>query len=118
LAAVVVGVFFLPKELGLSVIDMEDVSFTENTVTLNFQVSKVDWQAKGCRRTWSCICEQGYQCPVHIMREYDNERRREGKTTGPWAASVSNGRCTKAAIVDMIREAIVSSGVTMQKAIG
>ena len=52
------------------------------------------------------------------MREYDNERRREGKTTGPWAASVSNGRCTKAAIVDMIREAIVSSGVTMQKAIG
>ena len=28
------------------------------------------------------------------------------------------GDATKAAIVDMIREAIVSSGVTMQKAIG
>ena len=64
LHAVVVGTYFLLRELELSAIDMEDVTFTNDTVTLNLPVSKVDWQAKGCRRTWSCICNLGHHCPV------------------------------------------------------
>ena len=37
LAAVIVGVYFLLRELELSAIDMEDVSFTSSTVTLSFK---------------------------------------------------------------------------------
>ena len=68
LAAVLIGVYFLLRELELSAIDMEDVSFTESSITLSLPVSKVDWQAKGCRRTWSCVCSQGYHCPVHLLK--------------------------------------------------
>ena len=118
LAAVVVGTFFLLRELELSAIDMEDVSFTANTVTLCLPVSKVDWQAKGCRRTWSCICELGYHCPVHILRKYDEGLRKEGRRTGPWILSNTDGRCTKSAMVNMIREAVVASGGTAKDAEG
>ena len=118
LAAVVVGVFFLLRELELSAIDMEDVSFTATTITLCLPVSKVDWQAKGCRRTWSCICGLGYHCPVHILREYDDELRKRGRHTGPWIVSASGGRCTKTAMVAMIRDAVLASGGTAKDAEG
>ena len=110
LAAVVVGTYFLLRELELSAIDMEDVSFTHNSITLSLPVSKVDWQAKGCRRTWSCVCELGHHCPVHILQEYDARLRSEGRNTGPWLVSKSNDRCTKLGVVDMIRKAVLASG--------
>lgn len=110
LHAVVVGTYFLLRELELSAIDMEDVTFTNDTVTLNLPVSKVDWQAKGCRRTWSCICNLGHHCPVHLLKEYDHEQRTNGRTSGPWLLSRSGGRCTKAGMVDMIRTVVQSSG--------
>eukprot|EP00435_Cladocopium_sp_Y103_P074311 s30_g48.t1 len=116
LAAVMVGVFFLLRELELSSIDMEDVCFTNTTITLSLPVSKVDWQAKGCRRTWSCICDMCYHCPVHILRQYDDELRRQGRHTGPWIVSRTDGRCSKNAVVNMIREAVLSSGGTARDA--
>ena len=110
IAAVVVGTYFLLRELELSAIDMEDVSFTKDTVTLNLPVSKVDWQAKGCRRTWSCICKLNYHCPVHILQQHDARLRAEGRITGPWLMSGAGGGCTKAGVIDMIRQAIHASG--------
>ena len=118
LAAVLVGVYFLLRELELSAIDMEDVSFTESPITLSLPVSKVDWQAKGCRRTWSCLCFQGYYCPVHLLKEYDQRLRDNGRTTGPWLVSGSGGRCTKAGVTDMIREAVLASGGSAKDAQG
>lgn len=116
LAAVVVGVLFLLRELELSAIDMKDVSFTDTTITLSLPVSKVDWQAKGCRRTWSCKCDMRYYCPVHILRQYDDELRREGKHTAPWIISRTEGRCSKNAVVTKIRQAVLSSGGTAKDA--
>lgn len=115
-AAVVVGVLFLLRELELSAIDMEDVSFTDTTITLSLPVSKVDWQAKGCRRTWSCKCDVRYYCPVHILRQYADELRREGKHTVPWIISRTDGRCSKNAVVTKIRQAVLSSGGTAKNA--
>ena len=46
LHAVVMGTYFLLRELELSAIDMEDVTFTNDTVTLNLPVSKVDWTGR------------------------------------------------------------------------
>ena len=38
--------------------------------------------------------------------------RSGGRTTGPWLLSRSGGRCTKAGVTDMIREAVLASGGT------
>ena len=118
LAAIVVGTYFLLRELELSAIDMEDVCFTNDTVTLNLPVSKVDWQAKGCRRTWSCICNLGYHCPVHILMQHDKAQRQLGRNTGPWLLSNCGERCTKAGMVDMIRTAVEASGGSAKGADG
>lgn len=118
LAAVTVGTFFLLRELELSAIDMEDVSFTNTTITLNLPVSKVDWQAKGTRRTWSCICDLRARCPVHILKKYDVELRKAGHVHGPWIISNSGGRCEKTGIVDMIRQAVLLSGGGAKDATG
>ena len=118
LAAVMVGTYFLLRELELSAIDMEDVSFTPNTVTLNLPVSKVDWQAKGCRRTWACICDLGYHCPVRILQEHDARVRQLGHDAGPWILNKLGTRCAKLGVVDMIRQAVAASGGSAKDANG
>ena len=110
LAAIVVGTFFMLRELELSAIDVGDVVFTENTVTLSLPVSKVDWQAKGCRRTWNCICGQGYICPVHILKEFHVRERDHEHPNEPWIVSNTGGRCSKAGIESAIRNATLASG--------
>ena len=71
LGMVVCATYFMLRELEVSAIEMDDVAFTENSVAINLPVSKVDWSAKGCRRTWSCICDKGYPCPVHALKRHD-----------------------------------------------
>ena len=110
LAAIVVGTFFLLRELELSAIDVGDVTFTENTITLSLPVSKVDWQAKGCRRTWNCICGQGYHCPVHILKDFHMRERCHAHPNEPWIVSTLGGRCSKAGIESAIRNATLNSG--------
>ena len=110
LAAVVVGTYFLLRELELSSIDLDDVSFTDDSCTLSLPVSKVDWQAKGCRRTWTCICQLSHPCPVHILKLYDDARRSMKTCERAWIISNSGTRCTKHGIVTMIREAVHLSG--------
>ena len=110
LAAIVVGTFFMLRELELSAIDVGDVMFTENTITLSLPVSKVDWQAKGCRRTWNCICGQGYHCPVHILKDFHIRERAHEHPSEPWIASTTGGRCSKTGIESAIRNAALASG--------
>ena len=59
--------FFLLRELEASAVDISDVSFGDSFVTLTLPVSKVDWAAKGCRRTWKCICHLDRPCPFHVL---------------------------------------------------
>ena len=110
LTAIVVGTFFMLRELELSAIDVGDVVFTENTITLSLPVSKVDWQAKGCRRTWNCICGQGYHCPVHILKSFHMRERVDEHPNEPWIVSNTGGRCSKAGIESAIRNASIASG--------
>ena len=110
LAMVVCATYFMMRELEVSAIEMEDVVFTESSVSINLPVSKVDWSAKGCRRTWSCICDKGYPCPVHILKEHDVSLRRSGKQDGPWFPDRYGRYCTKEGVVETIRRAVHESG--------
>ena len=43
-------------EASESAVDVEDA-------TLTLPVSKIDWQAKSCRRSRKCLCDKGLICP-------------------------------------------------------
>ena len=121
LAATVVATFFLLREIELANIDVGDVSFTHGdqpSVTLYLPVSKVDWQAKGCRRTWACICRQKRPCPVHLLLEYDKIRRQMDPSSGPWIPNGYGDRCSKVAIETMIRTAVEGVGGLSKSADG
>ena len=109
-AMVLCATYFMMRELEVSAIDVEDVSFTESSVSINLPVSKVDWAAKGCRRTWTCLCSKGYPCPVHVLKKHDDEMRMAGNISGPWFPNSAGGYCTKEGVVDTIRLAVLESG--------
>jgi hypothetical protein len=50
-------------EASESAVDVEDVFFTDKEATLTLPVSKIDWQAKSCRRSRKCLCDKGLVCP-------------------------------------------------------
>ena len=109
LAMVVCATYFMMRELEVSAIDMGDVTFTDGSVSINLPVSKVDWSAKGCRRSWSCICDKGYPCPVHILLKHDQDLRSTGKREGPWFPDRQGRYCTKEGVVETIRQAVMVS---------
>lgn len=110
LAMVVCATYFMMRELEVSAIDMDDVTFTDGSVSINLPVSKVDWSAKGCRRSRSCICDKGYPCPVHILLKHDQDLRSTGKREGPWFPDRQGRYCTKEGVVETIRQAVMGSG--------
>ena len=59
----------------------------KNNVTWLLPVSKTDTEAKGCSRSWSCICEPGEPylgCPYHVMREHpETLEEKFGTVKGP-----------------------------------
>ena len=59
----------------------------KNKITWLLIVSKTDTEAKGCSRSWSCICEPAEPylgCPYHVMREHlAILEDKFGKTKGP-----------------------------------
>ena len=108
---VVVGVYFMLRELELSAIDVSDSSFSQNdSVTLNLPVSKTDWMAKGCRRTWSCLCSLGRPWPVHVLSAYVKILSDRGQLGGPLIRTIEGRFCTKQAVVDTIRHAVHAAG--------
>eukprot|EP00438_Fugacium_kawagutii_P000833 Skav225222 [mRNA] locus=scaffold1469:44665:45102:+ [translate_table: standard] len=64
---------------------MENVAFGgDSSVVLSLPVSKFDSQAKGCKRSWSCICKLGYPCPSRILLEYDARLPQEDRIHWAW----------------------------------
>ena len=106
---IVTATYFMLRELEASAIDVEDVSFTSDSVTLSLPVSKTDWAAKGCRRTWSCICNKGLVCPFHVIKTHWDSMANKG-STGPLFPSTLGTYCTKSGVVQTIRMATKLSG--------
>ena len=72
-AMIVTATMFLLRELEASAIDVEDASFSDLKVTLHLPVSKTDWQAKGCSRSWTCACDTQLPCVFHILEAHVKE---------------------------------------------
>lgn len=58
----ILGYHFVLREVELSCLFMEDIvcDLVHKQITLNLPVSKADPSGKGCRRTLSCECKNGY----------------------------------------------------------
>ena len=111
LAMIVCSTYFLLRELEASAVDVGDVSLSANSVTLSLPVSKTDWQAKGCRRTWSCLCSRSLICPFHVIKDHWNLRLQRGALPeDPLFPSCRGGYCSKQGVVDTIRGAVDLSG--------
>ena len=107
-AMILVSTLFMLRELEASAVDRRDVTFTEDSVTLRLPVSKVDWQAKGCSRTWSCLCDRGLSCPVHVLLDHCALLERTfGDRNCPLFPTTDLEYCTKAGVVNTIREAVL-----------
>ena len=80
---IVTATYFMLRELEASAVDVQDVSFSANSVTLALPVSKTDWSAKGCRRTWSCLCDKSLTCPFHVLMRHVTDLRNSDMDSGP-----------------------------------
>lgn len=111
LAMIVCSTFFMLRELEASAVDRSDVSFGCDSVTLSLPVSKTDWEAKGCKRTWSCVCDRNMPCPFHVLRRHCD--RLDSRNTGfdmPLFPDDTGSYCTKQGVIDTIRFASELAG--------
>eukprot|EP00435_Cladocopium_sp_Y103_P035473 s1409_g9.t1 len=112
LAMVVCATYFMLRELEASAVDRSDVMFGEESVTLALPVSKTDWEAKGCSRTWSCICDRSLPCPFHILKEHCGQLDRQGRGADlPLFPDKHGNYCTKSGVVQTIRIAAQKTGM-------
>ena len=119
LAMVVCSTYFMLRELEASSIDRTDITFSEGSVTIALPVSKTDWQAKGCKRTWACICDRKLPCPYHVLRDHCNALSSEGFVSdGPLFPDQDGAYCTKAGVVETIRVASQRVGMSYKDADG
>ena len=115
-AMIVTATMFLLRELEASAIDVEDISFSEVKVTLHLPVSKTDWQAKGCSRSWTCVCDTQLPCVFHILEAHMKDlnafyRAEEVCHMGrPLFPTQAGSYCTKQGVVNTLREAVEISG--------
>lgn len=118
-AMVITATYFMLRELEASAIDRDDVMFSSDSVTLSLPVSKTDWEAKGCTRSWSCLCDRGLPCPFHTLLQHCDLLDSQGYASdSPLFPSHGGGYCTKAGVVRMIRLAAQMAGMEMQSADG
>lgn len=111
LPMIVTATYFMLRELEVSAVELSDVTFTSDSVSLHLPVSKTDWAAKGCTRTWSCICDRDLPCPYHILRRYvDEVTSQQQCKSGPLFVSRSGTYCTKDGVVAVIRWAAGKAG--------
>lgn len=112
LALIVCATFFLLRELEASAVDRADVIFSEGAVTLSLPVSKTDWEAKGCKRTWSCVCDRELPCPYHILlRHCADLDAQEVRPDSPLFPDSHGNYCTKIGVVNTIRKAAEMAGM-------
>ena len=123
-AMFITAALFMLRELEASAIDLEDITQEEGKVTLHLPVSKTDWQAKGCYRSWSCVCGSELPCVVHILEDHCKDlarlysERDHCQSSRPLFPTASLGYCTKQGVVNSLRTAIESAGGTTQKGDG
>lgn len=98
-----------------SAIDRADVMFSGDSVTLSLPVSKTDWQAKGCIRTWSYICDRSLPCPFHILQE---DCRYLDSSGAPLFPDQAGGYWSKTGVVQTIRLAAQMAGMEVTDAEG
>ena len=110
-ALIVAATLFMLREVQQSAVELTDVTFNEGSVTLKLPVSKVDWQAKGCTRTWNCLCDKDLPCPMHVLRDHvDLLGAMFGDQNVPLFPTVQGKACTKQGVVDTIRAAVLATG--------
>ena len=71
-ALIVTATMFMLREIEASSLETSNVTFADQSVSLRLPVSKVDWQAKGCSRTWHCLCDRDLPCVMHLLEEHVN----------------------------------------------
>ena len=114
---IVCATFFMLREIEASGIQVVDVTFDERAVTISLPVSKVDWRAKGTRRTWQCICDSYPVCPFHVLKHH------AGKLDliddqAPFFPSTGGTFCTKDGVTATIRHAAELAGQQTRDASG
>lgn len=109
------------REVEASSLEVADLTFTSDSVSLRLPVSKVDWQAKGCTRTrtWHCFCDRGLPCVMHILMEHVNfiQDKFHGRELALFPTNTGTV-CTKQSVVDTIPAAIDLSGGSAKDASG
>ena len=75
-AVAVLSTFFLLREIEGASARINHLTFnvSELTLTWNLPVSKTAYTARGCSRTWGCICPQpespSKTCPYHTAIDH------------------------------------------------
>ena len=110
---IVCATFFMLREIEASGVQINDVTFGHNSVTLCLPVSKVDWRAKGAKRTWQCICDSFSICPFHVLRRHF-DRLADRSELSPLFPSRDGSFCTKEGVVTTIRTLAKSAGQQVQ----
>ena len=114
---IVCATFFMLREIEASGIQVADVTFGHLSVTLSLPVSKVDWKAKGAKRTWQCICGSYDICPFHVMHEHMKNLTTNDELSPVFPAN-DGGFCTKTGVIETIRHVAQLSGQQVQDASG
>eukprot|EP00435_Cladocopium_sp_Y103_P047858 s2395_g14.t1 len=119
LALIVCATFFMLRELEASAVDRADVTLSDGSVTISLPVSKTDWEAKGCKRTWSCVCDRNIPCPYHVLLQHCRILDSAGvKPDSPLFPDKHGNYCTKSGVVDTIRAAAELTGMQIRDAEG
>ena len=65
----VISCFFMLREIEatLMLVSSVTLNMAEATVTILLPITKTDWRALGCVRTWGCVCASfsASRCPFH-----------------------------------------------------
>lgn len=119
LALIVCATYFMLRELEASAVDRSDVTLNAGSVTISLPVSKTDWEAKGCKRTWACVCDRNIPCPYHVLLQHCRQFDAAGLKAGsPLFPDRRGNYCTKAGVVDTIRAAAEASGMQIRDSDG
>ena len=112
--------FFMLREIEAAALLWRHVDVVEatETVTLNLSISKVDFTAVGCRRSWGCVCvrvPRGEEpCPFHAFLRHRAELSSRGSSwvssDAPLFPNSFGEHPTKAAFVAGFRSLAAAAG--------
>ena len=112
-ALIVSSTLFMLRDVEASSLetrDIRDITFTGDSASLCLPVSKVDWQVKGCTRTWHCLRDQGYPCVMHILKEHVEHIEIFNGDEAALFPTADRSLYAKQGVVDTISRAVDISG--------